>query len=251
MSVPVSPQNFTPLKSTRKRSKVKTVIAVVLFFILGMLVAGTAFAYWYVQNINPLYRSGYSGSHNPEDVTIGKPVIYLYPEKTSRINVKLNLKVSLIASYPSYRPGGWSVVAEPDGTLHGEGNRIYSYLFWEGQTNDADFDLSKGFVVEGRNTLTFLQNILPQIGLTPGEYNEFITYWYPKMQNNTFNLIHFAGKDYTDLAGLDITPQPASVLRVFMVYKKLDSPVPVQPQSFIPFVRKGFTVVEWGGSELK
>ncbi|MDD3302679.1 MAG: hypothetical protein PHN31_03910 [Candidatus Gracilibacteria bacterium] len=97
----------------------------------------------------------------------------------------------------------------------------------------------------------FLQEKLAQIGLTPKEYNEFIVYWYPKMQNNKYNLIHFAGKEYTDSAPLEITPKPDSILRVFMVYKPLKEYITIPEQKISTFERKGFSVIEWGGSELE
>ena len=48
---------------------------------------------------------------------------------------------------------------------------------------------------------------------------------------------------------MEITPAPDSVLRVHMVYKVLSRPVDIPPQTLSPFVREGFTVVEWGGSK--
>ena len=61
----------------------------------------------------------------------------------------------------------------------------------------------------------------------------------------------YQGKAYTDAAKLNVTPTPDSVLRVYMVAQPLSEPVEVEPQTFVPFVREGFTVVEWGGSILK
>lgn len=34
-----------------------------------------------------------------------------------------------------------------------------------------------------------------------------------------------------------------------MVYKPLDNPIQIEPQTFPEFERKGFTVVEWGVEE--
>jgi len=127
----------------------------------------------------------------------------------------------------------------------------YSYLFWEGGDYGADYDLSRGFVVKGTDTKQFLQNILAKIGLTPKEYNEFIVYWYPRMKDNPYNIIHFAGAEYNSRAKLIIAPQPDSILRVFMVFKPSQTKIDIMPQTFAPFIRKGFTVVEWGGGELK
>jgi len=182
-----------------------------------------------------------------------KPVIYLYPQKKERVNIKLDLAGKLIADYPDYdEVKGWDVNAYPDGHLVNlADNKEYSYLFWEADGYGSNYDMGKGFVVKGSETKTFLQNILAKIGLTPKEYNEFIVYWYPKMEDNPYNIIHFADTEYASKAKLTVTPRPDSVLRVFMVFKPSATELEVIPQTFTPFERKGFVVVEWGGSEIK
>jgi hypothetical protein len=187
---------------------------------------------------------------------VDKPVIYLYPEQEQKIQVKLDFNGELIADYPdfNYELGGWEVTAYPDGKIINlADNREYSYLFWEGIPSEKEeYDLSRGFVVRGEDTEVFLQKKLSEIGLVPKEYNEFIVYWYPEMKNNKYNLIHFAqGHEYIKHAELKINPNPDSILRVFMVYKSLEHEVAVEPQIFDKFERVGFSVVEWGGSELK
>ena len=178
-----------------------------------------------------------------------KPVIYLYPEQETTVSVSLDYAGTLTAMYPAYE-NGWTVTAEPDGTLYDENENEYSYLFWEGE-NNTDYDFSKGFCVAGADTADFLREKLAEIGLTPREYNEFIVYWLPKMQDNPYNLISFQSEAYTDAAKLDIDPTPDSVLRVFMAWKPLGRPQTIEPQTFTPFARDGFTVVEWGGCEVK
>ena len=178
-----------------------------------------------------------------------KPVIYLYPEQETTVSVSLDYAGTLTATYPAYEDG-WTVTAEPDGTLYDENGDEYSYLFWEGE-NNTDYDFSKGFCVAGADTADFLREKLAEIGLTPREYNEFIVYWLPKMQDNPYNLISFQSERYTDTAKLDIDPTPDSVLRVFMAWKPLHRAQNIEPQTFTPFARDGFTVVEWGGGEVK
>ncbi|WP_455491648.1 hypothetical protein [Butyricicoccus sp.] len=178
-----------------------------------------------------------------------KPVIYLYPEQKTAVSVSLDYAGTLTATYPAYE-NGWHVTAEPDGTLYDEAGNEYSYLFWEGESK-PDYDFSKGFCVAGADTADFLRETLAEIGLTPKEYNEFIVYWMPKMQENPYNLISFQSERYTDTAKLDIAPEPDSVLRVFMAWKPLSKPQTIEPQTFTPFARDGFTVVEWGGCEVK
>jgi len=193
--------------------------------------------------------------HDLELMVPAKPIIYLYPQQKQEVNVQLKYDGELIATYPDYNENiqGWNVMAYPNGHLiNSDDGREYSYLFWEGSPfKKRNWDLSKGFVVKGEDTREFLQQKLEEIGLTPKEYNEFIVYWYPKMKDNKYNLIHFAGKTYTDTASLTIIPTPDSMLRVFMLYKSLDKSIEIQPQQFQKFNREGFTVVEWGGTELK
>ncbi|EWM52585.1 hypothetical protein RF007C_08595, partial [Ruminococcus flavefaciens 007c] len=48
-----------------------------------------------------------------------------------------------------------------------------------------------------------------------------------------------------------ITPTPDSMLRIFMTYVPLEDAVDIEPQRLSTFERKGFTVVEWGGSKVQ
>ncbi|MGM9650201.1 MAG: hypothetical protein ACI3XY_09600 [Butyricicoccaceae bacterium] len=184
-----------------------------------------------------------------DDTVFAKPVIYLYPEQETEVSVQLDYDGELTCTYPAYEDG-WSVTAQPDGTLTDEDGKQYSYLFWEGET-DVEYDMSRGFVVKGSDTAEFLQEKLSYLGLTPREYNEFIVYWLPKMQDHPYNLIAFQQEAYTDSAALTITPQPDSILRVFMAYQPLEQPVEIEEQVLATFAREGFTVVEWGGTEIR
>ena len=187
----------------------------------------------------------------PSPYPVYKPVIYLYPEEATDVDVTLDYNGELICTYPAYGDG-WSVTAYPDGRLVDRASGLeYSYLFWEG-LSDVRYDMSRGYVVRGEDTAEFLRSTLSEMGLTPREYNEFIVYWLPKMQNNPYNLIAFQNERYTDTARLTVTPEPDSVLRVFMTYTPLDAPIEVDPpEPITPFERKGFVLVEWGGAEIK
>ena len=217
--------------------------------------------------------------------TTDKPVIYLYPEQEMTVDVEIAYRGELTVLYPAGQLQrdvlcqeevaaegagtnatgsnvtdetalrdvvSWQVTASPDGTLidHADG-REYSYLFWEGEPDPVEYDFSQGYCVAGEDTAAFLQEILPQMGLIPREYNEFIVYWLPLLQDNPYNVISFQTDVYTDLALLTVDPQPDSVLRVFMAAKASSVYVGMEPQEFPPFVREGFTVVEWGGTILQ
>ncbi|EXM39935.1 hypothetical protein RASY3_09620 [Ruminococcus albus SY3] len=184
--------------------------------------------------------------------TVDKPVIYLYPEKETDVHVEVELtEADLATTYPKYN-NGWDVVAKPDGSLVNKVDGTHHrYLFWDAVNCRTKFDFSKGFCVAGSDTESFLKEKLSYMGLTEDEMNEFIVYWLPRMEHNKYNLISFQSEKYTDSAKLNITPAPDSMLRVFMTYSPLEKTVDIEPQEFSTFERSGFTVVEWGGSEIK
>ena len=178
-----------------------------------------------------------------------KPVIYLYPETETEVEVTLDYNGTLTCTYPKYN-NGWHVTASPDGTLRDENGQEYNYLYWEGKAA-IEFDFSKGFCVKGEDTAAFLEIALSKLGLARREANEFIVYWLPLMESNAYNIIAFQGSTYTESAVLNITPTPDTVLRVYMAWKASDTPIQIEPQELSAPVREGFTVVEWGGTEVK
>ena len=141
------------------------------------------------------------------------------------------------------------MTAAPDGTITDENGQKYNYLYWEGNS-EQEYDFSEGFCVAGEDTAKFLEDALDRLGLTRREANEFIVYWLPRMESNEYNLISFQSEAYTDHARLEIQPEPDTVIRVFMAYKPLDHYQEIPEQSLSAPERSGFTVVEWGGSEL-
>lgn len=205
-----------------------------------------------------LLLGGCAPTEEPDDCTNGtdedisdlcyKPVIYLYPEEQTQVDVKLELDGELTCTYPAYHDG-WSVTAHPDGTLVDSAEQAYNYLYWEGALND-DMDFSQGFCVPGADTAAFLEESLAKLGLTRREANEFIVYWLPLMEGNAYNLISFQGDVYTGNAKLTIDPAPDTLIRVFMAWQPLDAPVEIPAQTLTAPEREGFTVVEWGGSQI-
>ena len=179
-----------------------------------------------------------------------KPVIYLYPETETMVNVKLLYDGRLLYTYPKYPQGGWTVVAEPSGELIDTNTgREHYCLFWEGE-DPYKYRFQRGFIVEGKDTAAFLECALSELGLSEREANEFIVYWMPRMAKNRFNLVYFATDEYNRRVPLEITPPPDTVIRVFMIFKAINAPIEVPPQELTHVERRGFTVVEWGGTEL-
>lgn len=178
-----------------------------------------------------------------------KPVIYIYPEEKTNVTVSLDLSGDLTCTYPK-SDGTWNVIAQHDGTLLDENGQEYNYLYWEGVT-DAEYDFSKGFCVKGEDTAAFLETALSELGLTRREANEFIVYWLPLMEVNEYNVISFQGTNYEEHAKLTVEPTPDTIIRVFMAWYSVDEKLDIEPQKLTAPERTGFTVIEWGGSEVK
>ncbi|MBR5969096.1 MAG: zinc-ribbon domain-containing protein [Lachnospiraceae bacterium] len=186
-----------------------------------------------------------------------KPAIYLYPEEETKVSLRLDYAGTLTTIYPSFdAENTWQVTARPDGTLFGADGREYYCLFWEGKDGFTP-DFSEGFVIRGEDTAAFLEEALAAQGLSAREANEFIIYWLPRMEGNEWNLISFQGENYTDAAKLFADPLPDTVIRVFMSFRPLseDEALALQDtlpaQTFIAPQREGFTLAEWGGSEVR
>lgn len=246
-----------PKSAQTKKYIPMTKATIIVISIVGALIlmSASVLAYQtYIQNNDDHYTPNCGGIDDGVGACAAvKPVIYLYPTKTQDIKVELTYNGTLTSTYPDYDSliHGWKVSANPDGSLTNYAdNNQYSYIFWEGLDKYDYSKFDSGFIVKGSESKDFLQSSLSKIGLTPKEYNEMIVYWLPKMQDNKYNLIHFAGKEYTDNAKLTISPKPDSILRVFMVVKPLNKYQQIKPQPLESFKRHGFTVVEWGGTEI-
>ena len=50
---------------------------------------------------------------------------------------------------------------------------------------------------------------------------------------------------------LELSVEPDTLIRVLMQYKPLDKYMEVKEQELVTPDRNGFTVVEWGGTEIR
>lgn len=193
-------------------------------------------------------------SDDPIPVTTEKPVIYLYPQSQTDVSIILDYDGTLTSTYPEYN-AGWNVTAFPDGTIFDKNTkRNYEYLFWEGTRSFDDYEFKHAACVAREDTAAFLEEYLEAAGLNDREIDDFVSYWLPRLQASPYNLISFPSEEYCDWAKLNVDPAPDTLIRVYMVFAPIESPIEI-PDSMeleLPFtpVRQGFTVVEWGGSIL-
>jgi hypothetical protein len=200
---------------------------------------------------DPMHQAPYYFPCDPMPWAVYKPLILLYPQSDIQVNISLEYAPWFSATYPEYDGSkkGWSVLAHPDGTLLDSRTHQDTYgLFWEGNPQSNQYDLSHGFVIKWSELRNFLYSKLTEIGLNTKEKSDFIMFWYPKLQEYPYIQITFAWQDYTDTAKLSITPTPDTLLRVFIVAKPLTEYRDIPKQKLKRFERKWFSMVEWGGT---
>ena len=187
--------------------------------------------------------ASFEGEPPRNEMGADKPVIYLNHDTPLDFTLKLGQEPTL--SYPVYDQGWTGRVSGDQLILQG---RDYPYLYYEAMIPDR-FDQNEGFVVAREDTISFLEEKLALLGLNYQESADFITYWLPILSQFPYNKIQFPSAVYADLMPMDCDPQPDTIIRVYMVSEGLEEPIEIEPQVLTPAPeRKGFTLVEWGGS---
>lgn len=179
-----------------------------------------------------------------------KPVIYLYPQQSTEVSVKMDIHGENTFLYPAYKDS-WEFTAQPNGDLV-FGKDTYNYLFWEASSSVhlTTEQITSGFFVEGKSAIPFLEEKLTAVGLNSKEQADFITYWGPRLAQYKLNLVHFEFNEtcnkYADIA---ISPKPDNLYRIYMVWSSVSKEFDINHQEMEKFDRSGFSVLEWGGQE--
>ncbi len=178
---------------------------------------------------------------------IAKPILYLYPKKTTNVTVTFEHPEYLETTYPKFI-NSWNVKAKSNGDLYDKNDKYYYGLYWdEKKVHSVDF--STGFYVEDKDAIDFLEEKLEYIGLNDKERNEFITYWLPIMEKNKKNLVYFElTEEREGYNKINISPKPNTLLRVVIHIKKVDKKTDIKKESLTHTARRGFVAVEWGGT---
>ena len=225
-------------KKKNYRTKIKMysiIIGILLIFIVGLILIA-------------LITTHIQSKKDKEKTNCWKkPIIYIYPEEELELEIKLGNKENIIHSYPKYKDS-WKVIVSKDSNIYDKNTkRNYYALYWKGK-EDKKINRKEGFIVEGKNTSKFLEEKLEILGLSEKETNEFIIYWLPEMENNPYNKIYFrTEEEINEYMPLIINKKPDTLIRVFMEFEPLSKKIPIKEQKLTPIIRKGFTIVEWGG----
>lgn len=229
------------IKNKNNNEKYKVIIIILSIVIVFLLVLIISLLSFYYKRLHIKKNAIY-------DVEDAKPLIYLYPEKDMNVSLKFKDEAKLTTTYPKYN-NEWNVFAKKDGNLEVNGREYYG-LYWEGKSK-RKVDFKDGFVVKGEDSAKFLEEKLKILGLNERETNEFIIYWLPRLERNKYNLIHFMTTNEVEKEmPLEVSPKPDTKIRIIMEFKELNNKINIKEQKLVNQERKGFTLVEWGGSVI-
>lgn len=179
-------------------------------------------------------------------VECGKPVIYLYPSQNTQVTVRVAADVT--KSEPTYPQKGWTVMAHPNGQLEYQG-KTYPNLFWEGLGHGNYPNMgNSGFIVTQEKLISTIKSHLSKLGLNSQESADFMEFWADKLPKTPYvRLTWITTSGMNQLAPLSVSPQPDTVIRIFLDFEGLEEAINLVPQKLSSVPRSGFTLIEWGG----
>lgn len=182
-----------------------------------------------------------------------KPAIYLYPTQKQLVNVKVFPEGELTYVDPPYDlEKGWTVWVQPSGKIQDSGFKIYDYLYYESKIYDSAIKKpEKGWVVEYNKLEDLYNEVLPKLGLSQTETNDFVEYWTKSLPQAPYYFVGIVDPaNVEEIERLEITPKPDSINRVRIYFERLDSFKQVETPvltSHSSLFTNSFRVVEWGG----
>lgn len=185
-------------------------------------------------------------------ITGVSPSIYIYPEKTQTVKVKIKPTNKITYVDPKLlneKSQVWQVIASPNGEL--EINGLFrTRLYYE--YKKINFPESKrGWVIERKNLDVFLkEELFPKLGLNQKEANDLLTDVRTSLMgsgNSAYLKISLIDEAVVDrYLPLTISPAPDTVHRIHLMLTLFDNPIETTEPTIVPIDRSGFTVVETG-----
>ncbi len=179
-----------------------------------------------------------------EGAMVYKPNIYLYPEKTTKLDVDLEFPHggNVTVSDPSYPEAWQNIIITPDGKI----DKKHEFLFYEAQLPDL-WQYGEGWVLRRQHLPLFFTTNLEKYGFNEREIHDFMEYWIPRLKDAPYYAIYPQHTAMVNQAiSLDISQRPDALLRLFYVIEDMQGYFALPEPDVPEFTRKGFTVTEWG-----
>ncbi len=175
-----------------------------------------------------------------DPIQAAAPNIYLYPESATNLAVELDIPNGgvISTSAPPYG-SGWNVRVDTNGII----NDAFGYLFYEALV-PRSLDTAAGWLLDGADLDGGFRDLLNGLGFKGREVDDFVSHWVPIMEGAAWYAVYW--EDPAATSALRISPQPQSILRAHFLVRPLERPIAITAPAIRPFVREGFTVVEWG-----
>lgn len=166
---------------------------------------------------------------------LGTP-LYFYPTKTQE----------MILTLP--HTSSFKLVGNPTGIFSHQGKQ-YSSLSFELSGVSASFSpKSSGKLLDGENLEDNLEKVAQELQFTPSETADFVSYWKSQLPSSAYYFVTLISQDEArTLTPWTVSPKPDTEIRYLFTFKPLVGRKNIPVERFIPYPRRGFTVVDIGG----
>ena len=191
----------------------------------------------YNQGINGNYYPGEGGAH------LLKPNIYLSGPSGARLKLNFELapETNLIATMPSYdQEKGWDITLGQDGEVLVE-NVGYPYLFYDFRTDHNFFQYEAGHCVDKRHLVSFMAEILKELGFVSQEIEDFVSHWNYKIPRAAGYCVYPQKTSLVDRAVKLKVKEPSVVMtRIIFMLVPFSPYVNSRPDFFPPIPKKKY-----------
>lgn len=179
-------------------------------------------------------------------VVVRKPNIYIHPEESIELTVKLDFPMGgeVITSIPEYG-NGWKISVDTSGLI----DNYYNYLFYESKQPDI-WQTNSGWLVPRIDLEVFFTQNMERYGFYGREIQDFIEYWIPRFTNfENYYIYPQSSEIIDDVINISFSEEPDNLLRLFYVVKGSNNMTDeelTEPENMNPFERNGYFITEWG-----
>ncbi len=172
-----------------------------------------------------------------------KPNLYIYPEQTLSLSVKINFPNGgkVTESIPAYN-NSWNITVTPNGQI----NDYYDYLFYECDVPDLT-QKEYGWVIKTTELENFFANNLSLSGFSQKEVNDFIEYWIPLLTEHNYYAIYPQYKTQLNkMIEIEFSEIPDNFYRLHYVIIGRDNNKQLPAPQIESAIREKYYAVEWG-----